>query len=112
MELVRNLRVDSVSRLEPTPPRQVESTQTVAEAVELMRREKVGCLLVCKAGKLVGLFTERDMICRVLGVRKALTTSIGEVMTSTLITIKPKKTDSDRHPENATGRASPFACGR
>ena len=36
MELVRNLRVDSVSRLEPTPPRQVESTQTVAEAVELM----------------------------------------------------------------------------
>ena len=32
------------------------------------------------------------MICRVLGVRKALTTSIGEVMTSTLITIKPKDT--------------------
>jgi CBS domain-containing protein len=43
MELARNLRRDPVTRLEPTPPRQVERTARVADAVELMRRENVGC---------------------------------------------------------------------
>jgi CBS domain-containing protein len=92
MELARNLRVESVSRLEPTPPRHVGSTQTAAEAVELMRRENVGCLLVCHEGKLVGVFTERDLMGRVLGVGKPLSTPISEVMTSSPVTVQPKDT--------------------
>ena len=68
MELARNLRVDSVSRLEPTPPHRVEASQMIQDAIYLMRSERVGCLLVCQQGKLVGVFTERDLMCRVLGV--------------------------------------------
>ena len=90
MELVRNLRIDSVSRLGPTLPRLLESCRTVAEAADLMRLEKVGCLLVCDQGKLVGVFTERDLMCRVLGMRKPLTTTIREVMTAPPLTIQSK----------------------
>ncbi len=90
MELARNLRVDSVSRLEPTPPHRVEATQMVQDAVYLMRTESVGCLLVCRQGKLVGVFTERDLMGRVLGVGKALTIPIAEVMTSDPVTVSAK----------------------
>jgi CBS domain-containing protein len=91
MELARNLRVDSVSRLEPTPPRLVELTGTVADAVDEMRRERVGCLLVCQGGRLVGLFTERDLMCRVLGVGKSLATPIADVMTAEPVTVHQKE---------------------
>ena len=90
MELARNLRVDSVSRLEPSPPRQVDAAQTVGAAVELMRRENVGCLLVCAQGRLVGVFTERDLMGRVLSVGKPLHTPLAEVMTPKPETVQPK----------------------
>ncbi len=38
MELAKNLKIDSVSRLHPTPPWQLAPGQTVVEAVALMRR--------------------------------------------------------------------------
>jgi len=90
MELARNLRVDSVSRLEPTAPHRVEATQLVQDAVYLMRSESVGCLLVCQQGTLVGVFTERDLLCRVLGLGKSLSIPIGDVMTAEPITVSAK----------------------
>jgi len=87
MELARNLRKDPVSRLEPSAPHIVERSTTVAEAVVLMRRENFGCVLVCDEGRLVGLFTERDLMCRVLGVDKPLTAPIGDVMTPDPVTV-------------------------
>jgi len=90
MELSRNLRIDSVSRLDPTPLHQVDQSQSVADAVALMRRERVGCLLVCRDGSLAGIFTERDLMYRVLGLGKPLTTAVGEVMTPNPVTVLPK----------------------
>ena len=90
MELARNLRKDPVSRLEPSPPRAVERSAAVADAVDLMRRDNVGCILVCEADRLVGLFTERDLVTRVLAVGKSLTLPIAEVMTPDPITVQPK----------------------
>jgi CBS domain-containing protein len=90
MELARNLRKDPVTRLEPRPPRVVDRAATVADAVELMRRENFGCVLVCDAERLVGIFTERDLMCRVLAVGKSLTVSIAEVMTPDPETVQPQ----------------------
>ncbi|MBT3191126.1 MAG: CBS domain-containing protein [Verrucomicrobia bacterium] len=39
----------------------VPSTTTVAEAVALMKRENVGCLLVSEADQIVGIWTERNL---------------------------------------------------
>jgi CBS domain-containing protein len=90
MELARNLRKDPVSRLDPSPPWSVERSATVADAVNLMRRENIGCVLVCDAGRLAGLFTERDLMCRVLAVGKPLSMSIAEVMTPEPVTVLPR----------------------
>ena len=90
MELSRNLRVDSVSRLLPTPARRVEATRPVSDAVELMRKERVGCLLVTQNGKLVGIFTERDLLTRILAPGRPLTTLLSDCMTPNPVTVAPK----------------------
>lgn len=90
MELSRNLRVDSVSRLGMAPPRQLDVGCAVSEAVDLMRRERVGCLLVTERGKLVGVFTERDLLARVLAPNKLQTTPLGECMTPDPLTVTPQ----------------------
>ena len=43
-------------------PFTIESTASLAEAAELMRRERVGALPVLDGGKLVGLLTRSDML--------------------------------------------------
>lgn len=90
MELARNLRRDPVTRLDPTPPRTVERSAAVADALDLMRRDNVGCVLVCDAERLVGLFTERDLMTRVLAVGKPLSHPVAEVMTPDPETVSPK----------------------
>ena len=52
MELTRNLMVESVGRLNPTSPLCVDAGEPVAEAVAVMRRERIGCLLVVEHGEL------------------------------------------------------------
>ena len=91
MDLAKNLKIDSVSRLHPTPPRQVSPHATVAEAVELMRHERVGCVLVCVGQRLVGIFTERDLMRRVLAVGKPLTLPVSECMTPNPVVVYPKE---------------------
>jgi signal-transduction protein with cAMP-binding, CBS, and nucleotidyltransferase domain len=91
MDLAKNLKIDSVSRLHPGPPWMVGPAQTVAEAVALMRREQVGCLLVCAAERVTGIFTERDLLRRVLAAGKPLTTPVSECMTPDPVTVHPKE---------------------
>ncbi len=90
VELSRNLRVESVSRLDPTPPHAIEDRAPVSAVVELMRRENVGCVLVTRAGKLVGLFTDRDLLTRVLAVGLPLAVPMAECLTPNPVTVHPK----------------------
>ena len=87
MELTRNLMVESVARLNPTRPLCVDAGETVAAAVAVMRRERVGCLLVVERGELVGIFTERDLLKRVLAADRPLDTPLTEVTTADPVSV-------------------------
>ena len=91
MELARNLKVDSVSRLHPTPPLRLAPEQTVADAVRLMRERRVGCLLVCRGDQVLGVFTERDLMRRVLAAGLPLTTPVVACMTTNPVVVGPKE---------------------
>jgi signal-transduction protein with cAMP-binding, CBS, and nucleotidyltransferase domain len=91
MDLARNLKIESVSRLTPSTAWQVSPTQTVAEAVAIMREKSVGCILVCQEKNIVGIFTERDLGRRVLAPRLPLSTPISECMTANPVTVHPKE---------------------
>jgi CBS domain-containing protein len=61
---------------------------TVAEAVHLMSSNKIGAVLVVDRGVLRGLFSERDLVNRVVGdERDPQETRIGDVATREVVTI-------------------------
>jgi CBS domain-containing protein len=65
---------------------------TVSEAAALMARRKVGAVMVVEHQSLVGIFTERDAVFRVLARGlDAQTTRLADVMTTTPQTVNPDK---------------------
>jgi CBS domain-containing protein len=89
MELARNLKVESVSRLHATPALCLDPRQTVREAVEMMRQHRVGCVLVCDGPRLAGIFTERDLMRRVLAPGRPLTLPLACCMTPGPVVVYP-----------------------
>ncbi len=66
---------------------------SVFDAVAEMNRHRVGSMLVLESGRLVGIFTERDVLRRIVGEgRDPRSTPIRDVMTGNLITIGPDAT--------------------
>jgi len=65
---------------------------SVSEAAGLMKRSKVGAIMVVEGGHLVGIFTERDALFGVIAEgRDPLSTRLVEVMTRDPQTIGPDK---------------------
>ncbi len=65
---------------------------TVSEAAKLMAHRKVGAIMVVEQQKLVGIFSERDAIFRVLARgQDPRTTRLADVMTTEPQTIDPDK---------------------
>ena len=89
MELFKTFKIDSVSRLQPTPPRCISPDKPIAEAVAMMPTTRVGCLLILENRELLGIVTERDVMRRVIWRTTAFHT--GEPMHDT----KP----GDRRPQ-------------
>jgi len=69
----------------------VEADVPVMEAVKLMNVHEIGCLIVTKSGKPIGILTERDLLKRVLAEsRDPEKTEICEVMSAPLMFVDPK----------------------
>ncbi len=69
-----------------------DPTMTVRKAAETMARREVGAVLVVDDDRLVGIFTERDIVFRVVARGlDSTTTPLGEVMTRDPKTIAPEK---------------------
>ena len=68
------------------------SSTLVVDAARLMKMRHVGAILVVEYKKLVGIFTERDALFRVLAERRdPSATTLSEVMTR-----NPKTIDADK----------------
>lgn len=61
----------------------VSRAASVLQAAELMNRRRIGALVVTDGEKVVGVFTERDILVRVVGAeRDPRETKVEEVMTA------------------------------
>ena len=68
----------------------VESGDTVFEAISLMSEVNIGAVLVQQDSTIIGIFTERDYLQKVaLKSLTSKTLTVGEVMTSPVITVGP-----------------------
>jgi CBS domain-containing protein len=67
-------------------------TATVHEAALLMKQHGKGALLVVDGSRLIGIFTERDVVCRVVASgHDPKSTRLAEVMTPQPQTIHPNE---------------------
>jgi CBS domain-containing protein len=86
----------SLLKIASVPPAAVEPGATVLEAVEIMAEHAVGAVAVVDNGQLLGIFTERDVMLRVvLRHRHPKDTRVGEVMTSPVETITDESPEED-----------------
>ncbi len=72
------------TRLVTAPPE-----AAVSEVVRLMDEKKTGSVLVSEEGRWTGIFTERDLVRRVLAPKRRLDTPVRDVASSPVITAEP-----------------------
>jgi CBS domain-containing protein len=64
----------------------VEADEAVTKAVELMNKHEIGCLIVTKHRKPIGIVTERDLLKRVLAKsRKPEKLKVWQIMSAPLV---------------------------
>lgn len=76
----------------------VNDTASVTDACNQMRDRRAGAALVVtrETSRLVGIFTDRDAVCRVLAQRRdPSTTCLAEVMTPNPVTMSPDQTATE-----------------
>jgi CBS domain-containing protein len=70
-----------------------DASQTVLDVAKAMVARNIGAVPVVRDGVIVGIFSERDLMKRVVVEgRQAETTRVGEVMTSEPLTVSPEET--------------------
>jgi CBS domain-containing protein len=72
---------DNLSLLEREPTPSVAPNTPVKDVIEKMKASRSGCALVVENGKLVGIFTEHDVLHRLFGTNAiALHAPVSELM--------------------------------
>jgi CBS domain-containing protein len=88
----QSLMEDPVSVLEPHNPITILPTTTVGDAIQLMLDREIGALLVVDSvGKLVGIFSERDLLCRIVGVHE----NYSDLLVEQFMTAHPESVNED-----------------
>lgn len=84
-------RIRDILRIKGKDVYTVRPHETVLDAVRAMNDQHVGAVLVIDEGRLVGVFTERDVLVRVVAAhRDPRQTLIQEVMTTRIHTATPE----------------------
>jgi CBS domain-containing protein len=88
-----NTRIRDILRRKGEDVYSVGPLATVIEAVNAMNDHHVGSVLVCEGGYPVGVFSERDVLVRVVAAhRDPRQTLVRDVMTTRLYTASPDDT--------------------
>ncbi len=95
MSLREELESQQVRHLDLKSYCLVESGATVREALRRMREEGGRTALIVRDEKLVGIFTERDVMRRVIVSPEKLDGPVDEVMTTNLVTVLPDTSAAD-----------------
>jgi len=95
MDQLANARDQKVSVL-PTDDYVVVSPFTpLSQAIEAMKNDEGGCVIVSDDGRVAGIFTERDLLNKVLGEDVDLNSPIKDWMEPQVETLTPEATIGD-----------------
>lgn len=81
MTIEKSVKAVEVVALNMDPPVVMQETASVREVLEAMQEKRSGCALLCSEGRLSGIFTERDVLGKVVGKRGILDRAVSDLMT-------------------------------
>lgn len=84
--------VQSILRQKGSQVWWVTPDASILQALELMAERKIGAVLVMEAGRLVGIFSERDYARRGILLNRGPETPISQVMTYPVYCVTPQQT--------------------
>ena len=79
--LKKILETNKIQQVKMRSPVLVPPGTPLSKLIPLMQAKKRGCAIIENKGHIVGIFTERDLVTRVVEPQKPLSTVIDEVMT-------------------------------
>jgi len=88
MGIERSLKEVEVMALQLDPPVVMAAAATVREVIVELCQRGEGCALLTDSGYLVGIFTERDVLQKVLGITGALEQPVSALMTRDPVCVK------------------------
>jgi len=94
-EAAPGIRKHKVSLLETDDYVCVEPGSPLSTAIELMKKDEGGCAIVCEGDRVVGIFTERDLLTKVIGEPVDLSEPVSKWMSPVVSTLAPDATIGD-----------------
>ena len=83
----RRIRADSVSLLETDDYVCIQPSTPLSEAIERMKEDEGGCAIICEGKRVVGIFTERDLLTKVIGEQVDLNAPVRDLMSPVVKTL-------------------------
>src|SRR5215210_1790038 len=89
---LRHVRRDSISRMETDDYVCLQPSTPLSEAIERMKEDEGGCAIICEGRRVVGIFTERDLLTKIIGEQVEMTSPVSQWMTPAVETLTPDGT--------------------
>ena len=102
--LARSVMEDNLGRLDPDESVSVAPDTPALEVTELMKNSNSGCALVVEGGKLVGIFTEHDVLKRVTSGGDLAALQVKELMSPNPETLNEKDSVAEALNKMSLGR--------
>jgi CBS domain-containing protein len=94
-EASRNARADKVNRMQTDDFVCIEPSTPLSAAIEAMKKDEGGCAIVCEAERVVGIFTERDLLTKIVGADVDLRSPVSQWMSPVVSTLTRDATIGD-----------------
>ena len=94
-ETSHQARRDKVSLMETDDYVCLEPSDPLSRAIEVMKHDEGGCAIVCERGRVVGIFTERDVLTKIIGEPIDMNDPVGKWMSPIVATLSPDATIGD-----------------
>ena len=92
----RKARQDSVNSMETDDYVCIAPSTPLSKAIEAMSQDEGGCAIVCaEDGLVVGIFTERDLLTKIVGQQMDLNAPVSNWMSPVVATLTPEATIGD-----------------
>ncbi len=102
MDFKLSLQSETIRSVYPEGPVAVERAMTVKDVIVLMQTQKVAAVLVCEEDRLVGVFTERNVL-RLLADKADLSQPVSAVMSGKPVTVTDHDTVGEAISRMAAG---------